>query len=219
LAREPLGLTIGDDAGALFAESDVIIDFSAPDVAEHHARLAADTGTALVLGTTGVSMRQEAWLPETTRSAAIVWAPNMSLGVTALLSLVERLAAQLDAAAFDIEIIEMHHHHKVDAPSGTALGLAEAAARGRGVELESVWRKSRDGRTGPRPVGEIGISAVRGGDVVGDHTVIFAADGERIEITHRATSRQIFARGAVRAALWVFGRPPGLYTMQEVLDL
>jgi 4-hydroxy-tetrahydrodipicolinate reductase len=143
----------------------------------------------------------------------------MSVGVNLLLSLVEQVASRLDPATFDIEIVEMHHRHKVDAPSGTALALGQAAAKGRGVALETVWQKTRNGHTGPRRSGDIGFAALRGGDVVGDHRVIFAADGERIEITHLASSRRIFARGAIRAARWVGRRPPGLYSMRDVLGL
>jgi len=143
----------------------------------------------------------------------------MSVGINLLLSLVERLAATLDPATFDIEIVEMHHRHKIDAPSGTALALGRAAAAGRQANPEQVWKLSREGVTGERPAGQIGFATLRGGDVVGDHTVIFAAEGERIEITHRASSRQIFARGAVRAARWAAGAPPGLYSMADVLGL
>ena len=142
----------------------------------------------------------------------------MSTGVNVLLALTEKLAGVL-ADDYDIEIVEMHHRHKVDAPSGTALGLGEAAAKGRGVALEKVARKSRDGQVGARPKGEIGFATLRGGDVVGDHTVIFAADGERIEITHKASSREVFARGAVRAAMWAKKKKAGLYSMRDVLGL
>jgi 4-hydroxy-tetrahydrodipicolinate reductase len=145
-----------------------------------------------------------------------VLAANMSLGVNLLQQVVEEVARILDPE-WDIEILEMHHRHKVDAPSGTALALGEAAARGRNVSLRRVARRSRDGQVGPRQRGEIGFSALRGGDVVGDHTVIFAADGERVEITHKASSREIFARGAVKAVLWAAGKKAGLYNMRDVL--
>lgn len=213
------GIMVGDDAKLVFEGADAVIDFTAPAAAVEHARLAAETRTAYVVGTTGLSAEQEGALRQASTRTAVVWAPNMSVGVNLLLSLVEQVAAALDPATFDIEIVEMHHRHKVDAPSGTALGLGRAAAAGRGVALENVWRKTRDGHTGVRPAGEIGFATLRGGDVVGDHTVIFAAEGERIELTHKASSRQIFARGAVRAARWASDKPPGLYSMRDVLGL
>ena len=213
------GLVVGTDAGVLFETADAVMDFTTPAAAVEHARLAAQTRTALVVGTTGLGPEQEAPLVEAAARAALVRAPNMSVGVNLMLSLVERVAALLEAGTFDIEIVEMHHRHKTDAPSGTALALGRAAAAGRQVPLDQVWRKSRDGQTGARPEGEIGFATLRGGDVVGDHTVIFAADGERLEITHKASSRQIFARGAVRAACWAAGAPPGLYSMRDVLGL
>jgi 4-hydroxy-tetrahydrodipicolinate reductase len=147
-----------------------------------------------------------------------VLAPKMSAGVNVLFALTEKLAATL-GPDYDIEIVEMHHRHKVDAPSGTALGLAEAAAKGRKVNLAEVGRRTRDGHTGARPAGQIGFATLRGGDVVGDHTVVFAAEGERIELTHRASSRVIFARGALRAAMWLAGQKAGLYSMKDVLGL
>jgi 4-hydroxy-tetrahydrodipicolinate reductase len=219
LGRGRLGLTVGDDPKALFAASDVVIDFTSPGAAVVHAQLAAETGTAYVLGTTGLTPDQEDVIHSAATRTAVVWAPNMSVGVNLLFSLVEQMAGLLDPSTYDIEILEMHHRHKVDAPSGTALGLGQAAARGRGVALDAVWQKSRDGYTGARKAGDIGFATLRGGDVVGDHTVIFAADGERIEISHKASSRQVFVKGAVRAARWAIGRPPGLYAMKDVLGL
>lgn len=219
IGAEPIGLTVTDHPGALFAAADAVIDFTLPAALDAHAELAAQHGTALVVGTTGLDAASLARLAKAASKTAIVRAANMSVGVTLLSLLVQQLAAKLGPESFDIEIVEMHHRHKIDAPSGTALALAESAATGRGVALEEVWRKSRDGQIGPRPKGEIGISTLRGGDVVGDHTVIFAADGERIEISHKASSRQIFARGAVRAAMWAAGRTPGLYSMKDVLSL
>jgi 4-hydroxy-tetrahydrodipicolinate reductase len=213
------GLAATDDADALFAASDVVIDFTRTDLLAHHAALAIRHSIALIVGTTGFDASARTLLEETARQIPVVQAANMSVGVTLLAQLVRQVAAKLDDATFDIEIVEMHHRHKIDAPSGTALALAQAAAEGRAVTLDEVVRKSRDGQIGPRPQGEIGISTLRGGDVVGDHTVIFAADGERIELTHKASSRQIFARGAVRAALWAAGRKPGLYSMLDVLGL
>ena len=214
--RAPVGRACSDDPRAVFAAADVVIDFTTPAASAAHATIAAEAGAALVIGTTGLSPAQTAALEAAARRVAVVWAPNMSVGVTLLLDLVERVAGLLDPS-YDIEIVEMHHRHKVDAPSGTALALGRAAAAGRGVHLEDVWRKSRDGQTGARPEGEIGFATLRGGDVVGDHAVIFAADGERIEIAHKASSRRVFARGAVRAALWAAAQPPGLYTMADVL--
>jgi 4-hydroxy-tetrahydrodipicolinate reductase len=219
LGRGRLDVTVGSDAKALFAASDVVIDFTSPAAVAVHAQLAAETRTAYVVGTTGLAADQEAALRQAATRTAVVWAPNMSVGVNLLFSLVEQMAGLLDPETYDIEILEMHHRHKVDAPSGTALGFGQAAARGRGVALDAVWQKSRDGHTGARKTGDIGFATLRGGDVAGDHTVMFAADGERIEISHKASSRQIFAKGAVRAARWVCGRPAGLYSMKDVLGL
>jgi 4-hydroxy-tetrahydrodipicolinate reductase len=217
--RGRLGIAIGEDPEVLFDASEVVIDFTAPAAVAQHLRLAAETGTAYVVGTTGLDVEQEKALREAATRTAVVWAPNMSVGVNLLFSLVEQVSAILEGTAYDIEIVEMHHRHKVDAPSGTALGLGQAAARGRQVVLEDVWQKTRDGYTGPRETGDIGFATLRGGDVVGDHTVVFAGLGERIELTHKASSRQIFAQGAVRAARWLAGRAPGLYSMKDVLGL
>lgn len=213
-----LGLRLTDDVRRLLAEADVGIDFTLPDAAAAHAAAAAESGTGLVIGTTGLSPEQLAAIHAAAERCAIVLAPNMSVGVTLLAKLVEQAARVLDES-YDIEILEMHHRQKIDAPSGTALGLGQAAARGRGVALEEVWVKARDGVTGRRQSGTIGFATLRGGDVVGDHSVIFAAEGERIELTHKASSRELFARGALRAARWLKGRPPGLYSMQDVLGL
>lgn len=212
------GLPVGSDAGALFDGTDVVIDFTAPAATRAHARLAAETGTALVVGTTGLAAEDKALVAAAAAEVPIVLAPNMSVGVNLAFALVEKVAATLDEET-DIEIVEMHHRHKVDAPSGTALGLGEAAARGRGVALDDVAVRVRDGQTGPRQPGSIGFATLRGGDVIGDHTVIFAAEGERIEISHKASDRGAFARGAVRAAQWAVGRPAGLYSMRDVLGL
>jgi 4-hydroxy-tetrahydrodipicolinate reductase len=218
LGRDPVGAQVTADARVLFQASDAVIDFTAPAATLAHAALAAELGKVLVVGTTGLSKDDEARLAEAAKSAPIVYAPNFSVGVNLLMALTERAAAIL-GDDYDIEIVEMHHHHKVDAPSGTALGLGRAAASGRQVALDSVWCKSRDGHTGARPRGEIGFATLRGGDVVGDHTVMFAALGERVELTHKASSRAVFAKGAVRAALWAGGRKPGLYSMRDVLGL
>ncbi len=214
----PLGLTVGEDAAALFARSDAVIDFTAPAASAAHAELAARAKVALVIGTTGLDADQTATIGRAAAKTPIILAPNMSLGVNVLLALVERVATVLDAD-YDIEIVEMHHRHKVDAPSGTALALGRAAATGRTVDLAAVAQKVRDGLTGPRRRGDIGFATLRGGDVAGEHTVIFAGEGERIELTHKASSREVFARGAVKAALWTRGKPPGLYSMKDVLGL
>ncbi len=218
LGRRPLGVAITADAGALFAASDAVIDFTTPAATLAHADLAARSGKVLVIGTTGLSKDDEAAISAAACRAPVVMAPNFSVGVNLLLALTERAAAIL-GDDYDIDIVEMHHRHKVDAPSGTALGLGRAAASGRAVALDQVWRKSRDGHTGARPRGEIGFATLRGGDVVGDHSVIFAAEGERVELTHKASSRVVFAKGAVRAARWAATQPPGLYTMRDVLGL
>ncbi len=212
------GVVVSDDPQRLFQSADAVIDFTAPEATVRHAALAADARCAHVIGTTGLSPEQEARLAELAARTAIVYAPNMSLGVNLLLALVERVAKALDPA-WDIEIVEMHHRHKVDAPSGTALALGKAAAKGRGADLEAVAQRVRDGHTGPRREGDIGFATLRGGDVVGEHTVIFAGEGERIELTHKAGARTIFARGAVQAARWAHGKPPGLYSMFDVLGL
>lgn len=202
----------GDDVAALAAISDVLVDFSAPGALE--ANLAA--GVPLVVGTTGLDDAQQASIEDASSRIAILQSANMSLGVNLLAHLVREAAARL-GDDWDIEIVEMHHRHKVDAPSGTALLLGRAAAEGRGVALEDV--SDRDGRAGARTPGAIGFASLRGGSVAGDHQLIFAAEGERIELGHRAESRDIFARGAVRAALWLAGKPPGRYAMTDVLGL
>ena len=213
---EPVGIEVGDDATALFARSDAVIDFTSPEATAVHAALAAEHGVALVVGTTGLEAAHHDALAQAARQCAVVQAANMSPGVNLLLGLTERCARIL-GDEYDIEIVEMHHRHKVDAPSGTALALGAAAAAGRGVWLESVSQRVRDGHTGPRRTGDIGFATLRGGDVAGEHAVIFAGEGERVELVHKASSRAVFARGAVRAALWTDGRPPGLYSMGDVL--
>ncbi len=212
------GLVVSDDTDELFAVSDAVLDFTTPAATLTHAALAAQTGTPLIIGTTGLTDDQRAGLRVAALRTAIVWAPNMSLGVNLVAALTRSVAAALDHD-FDIEIVEMHHRDKVDAPSGTALLLGRAAAEGRGVTLEDVATRGRDGVTGARRRGDIGFASLRGGDVVGDHSVIFAADGERIELTHRAGDRGIFARGAVRAAQWAVDAGPGFYGMSDVLGL
>jgi 4-hydroxy-tetrahydrodipicolinate reductase len=215
---EPVGLPASADLGALLAASEVVIEFSTPTATLEHARRCAAAGRGHVIGTTGLAGGEEAELRALAARIPILWAPNMSLGVNLLLGLVEQAARTLDQG-YDIEIVEMHHRHKVDAPSGTALALGRAAARGRGVDAERSFVRARDGVTGARAAGGIGFAVLRGGDVVGDHSVVFAGDGERLELGHRATDRRIYARGAVRAARWLAGRSPGLYGMADVLGL
>ncbi len=213
-----IGVTVSADPRALFAKSDAVIEFSSPTATIDHARVAADARCIHIIGTTGLDGEQEKTLAAAAEKTAIVHAPNMSLAVNILFALTRQVAHLLDDE-FDIEIVEMHHRHKVDAPSGTALGLGRAAAAGRGVDLDVVSQMVREGHTGPRKRGDIGFATLRGGDVVGDHSVIFAADGERIELVHKAAGRQIFARGAVRAALWSREKSPGLYSMHDVIGL
>ena len=215
---DPLGVTVIDDTGAAAAASDVLVDFTVPAAAAGHAAAAADAGAALVIGTTGLGADQTAALKAAAEKVPVVYAPNMSLGVNLLFAVTEQVAQAL-GDDWDIEIVEMHHKHKADAPSGTALGFGRAAARGRGVDLDAVADRGRDGVTGARRQGDIGFAVLRGGDVAGEHTVVFATDSERVELTHKAGSRAIFARGAVRAARWAAGRAPGLYDMADVLGL
>jgi 4-hydroxy-tetrahydrodipicolinate reductase len=199
-------------------EANVWIDFSAAGAAADNARAAADAGAALVLGTTGLHGADRERIGEAARRVPIVLSPNMSVGINVLLRLVSDAARAL-GPGYDIEIVETHHRHKRDAPSGTALRLAEAVAEATSRDLDRTARYSRQGDIGPRTPEEIGLQTLRGGDVVGDHTVFFFGLGERIEITHRASSRDTFARGAVRAALWLAGQTPGLYDMRDVLAL
>ncbi len=215
---EPLGVKVTSDALELLTRADAVLDFTAPAATVELAGLAANARIVHVIGTTGLSPQDEAAIRAAARHAVIVKAGNMSLGVNLLTAITRKVAEALDAD-FDIEIVEMHHNKKVDAPSGTALMLGQAAAIGRGVELSSHSVRVRDGHTGARRRGDIGFATLRGGNVVGEHTVIFAGEGERIELTHRATDRGIFARGAVKAALWGRGREPGLYTMADVLGI
>jgi 4-hydroxy-tetrahydrodipicolinate reductase len=213
-----IGLAAGNSAGELMRASDVAIEFSVPGATASHATLAAEFGTSLVIGTTGLSAAETETVRVAAKRIPIVWAANTSLGINLLLGLVEQAAARL-GLDWDIEIMEMHHKGKVDAPSGTALALGRAAAAGRGVALDAVAQRGRDGITGPRKAGAIGFAALRGGDNIGEHQVIFAGLGERLELVHRATNRAIYAKGAVRAARWLVDRPPGLYGMKEVLGL
>lgn len=208
----------GDDLAAAVAQADAVIEFSHHTVTAAAAGLCAAGRKRLVIGTTGHTDSERAQIAAAARAIPVVFAPNFSVGVNLLFHLAA-VAADILGDTFDIEIIEMHHRHKVDAPSGTARRLGEILAAARGLDCAKDVRHGREGITGARPRGEIGIHALRGGDVVGDHTVVFAADGERVEITHKASSRDTFARGALRAALWTASRPAGLYDMQDVLGL
>jgi 4-hydroxy-tetrahydrodipicolinate reductase len=213
------GVTLTDDIEAAIAHADGLIDFTTPEATTAHAARAAAGGLIHVIGTTGLNEDDEAAIVDAARTARIVKSGNMSLGVNLLSVLIEDAARALEAADWDIEVLEMHHRHKVDAPSGTALLLAEAAARGRAIDLKDRSVRVRDGHTGARPEGTIGFATLRGGSVVGEHSVLIAGEGETIELTHRATDRTIFARGAVKAALWAGRQQPGLYSMLDVLGL
>jgi 4-hydroxy-tetrahydrodipicolinate reductase len=204
---------------ALAVASDVVIDFTRAAAVQQHAAVLAEALTPWVLGTSGLSAADETAVRQAASRIAIVYAANFAPGVTIVEALAERLAAALPAENYDAEIVEMHHRQKVDAPSGTAIALGRAVARGRGVSLEQVMRSGRDGHSGPRPTGEIGFAALRGGQVVGEHNLLFAGADEHIALTHRAFDRRAFATGAVRAATWVTTRPPGLYSMRDVLGL
>jgi 4-hydroxy-tetrahydrodipicolinate reductase len=215
---EPVGVAITDDPLPVFAHVDGVLDFTTPASTVAFAALSAQARIVHVIGTTGLSPADEAKIEAAARHATIVKAGNMSQGVNLLAVLTAEVARAL-GPDFDIEILELHHRHKRDAPSGTSLMLGAAAAKGRAVSLEERGVRSRDGDTGPRREGDIGFASLRGGDVVGEHRVIFAGPGERIELAHVATDRGIFARGAVKAAVWARGRDPGLYAMQDVLGL
>lgn len=214
----PLGVAVTDDPLPVFAAAEGVLDFTAPAATTFFAELAAQARIVHVVGTTGLQAADLAQLAAAAHHARIVRSGNMSLGVNLVAGLVRRMAAAL-GEEFDIEIVEMHHRMKVDAPSGTALLLGEAAAEGRGVALADTRVSTRDGHTGARRPGDIGFATLRGGTVVGDHSVVFAGPGERITVGHHAEDRAIFARGAVRAALWAFAKPPGLYGMDDVLGL
>lgn len=224
------GFFVTTDARELFKRSDAIIDFTTPDATMNYAEIASASGTALIVGTTGLSKEQEEFLAQMAEKTRIVYAANMSVGVNLLMALVEEAAARL-ASEWDIEIFEAHHRHKVDAPSGTALALGQAAASGRNKNPDSSTFSSlknavsKEGnafalsREGKRIAGEIGFAVSRGGDVVGEHMVTFYTQGERLELGHRASDRSLFAKGALRAASWVQGQPHGLYSMRDVLGL
>lgn len=218
LGGDPCGVCVTSDKKAAFKTCDVLIDFTSPEAAAEHAALAAENKKGLVVGTTGLTAKEEDALRAAGEKTAVLYSANMSVGVNLLLTLVEQVARRLDPE-YDIEIFEAHHKHKVDAPSGTAIALGHAAAKGRGVDLNDAMVPVRYGQIGARVPGSIGISVFRGGDVIGDHTVTFAGTGERLELTHKASDRALFAKGAVRAALWLHGKSPKLYSMRDVLGL
>ena len=212
------GVDKGDDLAALVASCDVLVDFSSPHAIEANLDACVAAGKPIVIGTTGLEERHHFLIDDAARDIPVLQTGNTSLGVTMLSALVQQAARQL-GDDWDIEILEMHHRHKVDAPSGTALLLGEAAASGRGIDLKQHSDRGRDGITGARNAGDIGFASLRGGSVAGDHHVIFASEHERIELVHRAETRAIFARGAVKAATWLTRQKAGRFTMQEVLGL
>jgi 4-hydroxy-tetrahydrodipicolinate reductase len=218
MGGSPLGVKVTDDALEAFAKAQAVVDFTAPAATVEFAALAAQARAVHVIGTTGLEPQHLAMIEAASRHATIIRAGNMSLGVNLLTRLTQKVAEALDAD-WDIEIVEAHHRMKVDAPSGTALMLGAAAAAGRGVSLDNSKVSGRDGITGARHKGTIGFSAIRGGDIVGEHDVIFAGEGERIVLRHLATDRSIFARGALKAAVWGQGKKPGQYDMMDVLGI
>jgi 4-hydroxy-tetrahydrodipicolinate reductase len=215
----PAGVEPYPDIAALAAASDVVVDFTNAATAQPHAAALAEAGKAWVLGTSGLSAADEAAVATAARRIPVVYASNFSAGVNLVLALAERMGAALPADTYDAEIMEMHHRQKVDAPSGTAIGIGRAIAKGRGVVLDDVIQSGRHGHTGARPTGAIGFAALRGGQVVGEHTLIFASATEHIVLTHRAFDRRGYATGAVQAALWVAAKPAGLYSMMDVLGM
>ena len=212
------GVKLSADLWSLSANADGILDFTVPGATIANVAIAAERGLVHIIGTTGLSGSDDAVIASVTKRAIVVKSGNMGLGVNLLAALVRRVAQSLDES-FDIEILEMHHRAKIDAPSGTALLLGQAAAEGRKIALDQHAARGRDGVTGARRAGDIGFASLRGGTVVGDHSVIFAGTAERIELVHKAEDRMIFARGALKAALWARGRPPGVYSMADVLGL
>lgn len=215
-APAPVGASPTMSLRHLATLADVVIDFTHASTITTHAKALAAAGKAWVVGTTGLSAEDEAALATAAARIPVVYAANFGLGINLLLSVAERLGAALPPETYDAEIVELHHRQKVDAPSGSAIALGQAVARGRGVRLSDVMQSGRDGNTGARRAGAIGFAAMRGGQVVGEHTLLFASATEHIEITHRALDRRIFAVGAVRAASWTLGKPPGLYSMKDV---
>ncbi len=214
----PNRVVVTSEVRPLTLAADGIVDFTIPAATVKLAALAAETKLAHIIGTTGMSAADDAIVAEAAKKTAVMKSGNMSLGVNLLAMLTRKVAQALDEE-FDIEIVEMHHNKKIDAPSGTALLLGEAAAAGRKIDLKTHSERGRDGHTGARKAGSIGFASLRGGNVAGDHSVIFAGGDERIELTHKATDRMIFARGALKAAHWTRGKPPGLYSMLDVLGL
>jgi 4-hydroxy-tetrahydrodipicolinate reductase len=212
------GVKVTSDLAAALKGADVLIDFTRPEAAIQYLDACQQAGVKMVIGTTGFSEQEKSAIAAAANKNAVVFAPNMSVGVTLLINLVEQAAKVLNEG-YDIEVVEMHHRHKVDAPSGTALRLGEAAAQGLGQDLKDCAIYAREGVTGEREAGKIGFATLRGGDVVGDHTVIYAGTGERVEITHKASSRATFALGALRAAKFLSGKPTGLFDMRDVLGL
>jgi len=212
------GVYIGADADKTLQGADVLIDFTRPEASMDYLEICQRHHVKHVIGTTGFTVEQKARIAAASKQIAIVFAPNMSVGVTLLINLVEQ-AAKVLGDGYDIEVVEMHHRHKIDAPSGTALRLGEAAAQGLGQELKECAIYAREGVTGEREAGKIGFATLRGGDVVGDHTVVFAGIGERVELTHKASSRATFALGALRAAKFLCEKKTGLYDMRDVLNL
>ncbi len=215
--RGPDGVALFPDLAALAQHSELVIDFTHASTVVPHAAALAAAGTAWVLGTTGFDAAAAQAIETAAKSIPVIAAPNFCAGVNIAFAIAERLGATLPAASYDAEILEMHHRQKVDAPSGTALGLGRAVAAGRGVKLEDVMVSGRHGHTGARKDGEIGFATLRGGQIVGSHTLSFTAGSEQISLTHHALDRRVFATGAVRAALWLHGSKPGLYTMRDVL--
>jgi 4-hydroxy-tetrahydrodipicolinate reductase len=217
------GVKITSDVAAALKGADVLVDFTRPEASLMYLEACKQAGVKHIIGTTGFTVEQKAKIETASKQIAIVFAPNMSVGVTLLINLVEQAAKVLSGGSgnggYDIEVVEMHHRHKVDAPSGTALRLGEAAALGLGQELKDCAIYAREGVTGEREAGKIGFATLRGGDVVGDHTVVFAGIGERVEITHKASSRATFALGALRAAKFLSGHKTGLFDMRDVLNL
>ncbi|MGH1509305.1 4-hydroxy-tetrahydrodipicolinate reductase [Ralstonia solanacearum] len=211
------GVIITDDVRAGLSQADVLIDFTRPEATLAHLEIARELGVGVVIGTTGFTAEQKASFKDYGTAIGVVWAPNMSVGVNATFKLIE-VAAKILAQGYDVEIIEAHHKHKIDAPSGTALKMGEVVAEAQGTTLAERAVYAREGDTGPRANGTIGFATVRGGDIVGDHTVLFIGEGERIEITHRSNSRQSYAEGAVRAACFLAGKK-GLFDMNDVLGL
>jgi 4-hydroxy-tetrahydrodipicolinate reductase len=214
----PAGVLVGDSLGKTLAGAGVVVDFTSHDASAAHAELCAAKGVPIVIGSTGFTPEAKARVAAAAKKIPIVLAPNMSVGVTVLFDLV-RQAARVLGDGYDVEIVEIHHKKKRDAPSGTAVKLGEVAAEALGRDPKDALAFSRHGILGERPPWQIGVQTLRGGDVVGEHTVFFCGEGERLELTHRATSREQFARGAIRAAQWIPGKPPGLYEMADVLGL